>query len=445
MPEVMKAKRLFESPMLQSPNYDAGVHLAVEGIEIDASEKEAARFRKGHPARDGLPYEIESDCTVKRGINKAQSPVYPPMWRTTSKTKSATNLLQTLALKGLSYSYRALILDLGPLFLSIQWLTHTSVQMYPRSVYESTIKLVNTRMWLRKARVGMAFVFKDHVFAFLSLDLVFQPTWATSRAALPPPPSDFYSANWDFLDSLANWIRSRPNCDRNGLACDVIRSTRDVFLGIGLSLLLTDVEVFSNPSRTARFAAAYLQYLHRSRTGLSDLLRPAMKDWYLAPTVQQRMRYLDWLHVYAKDQTKLPARMAVLVDDYTDQLEDLSGLQMWFRYDMGTLYDVFEPTYVTEALSLPHNLGQLVFGHETWAQSELQLFAISANLPWRDAVAICKVEGKSSGAGMITEVKGKARRHTLFSYIVQQTRMVAIGPLEYCGNAHQVHIGSSTV
>ncbi|KAJ7302580.1 hypothetical protein DFH08DRAFT_826462 [Mycena albidolilacea] len=337
---------------------------------------------------------------------------------------------------------------------------------------------------LRKARVGMAFVFKDHVFAFLSSDLVFQPTWATSRAALPPPPSDFYSANWDFLDCLANWIRSRPNCDRNGLACDVIRSTRDVFLGIGLSLLLTEAEVFSNPSRTAR-----------------DLLRPAMKDGYLAPTVQQRMRYLDWLHVYAKDQTKLPARMAVLVDDYTDQLEDLSGLQMWFRYDMGTLYDVFEPTYVTEALSLPHNLGHLIFGHETWVElggrlsdgsdALTSLFSDEGRLsqsfsylrsqpiflaglldsptflrpdhysplflPPADMNAyicprryihgstICKVEGKSSGAGMITEVKGEARRRTLFSYIVQQTRMVAIGPLEYCGNAHQVHIGSSTV
>ncbi|KAJ7892487.1 hypothetical protein B0H14DRAFT_2335320 [Mycena olivaceomarginata] len=289
------------------------------------------------------------------------------MWRTTSKTKSATNLVQTLALKGLSYSYRALILDLGPLFLSIQWLTHTSVQMYPRSVYESTIKLVNKN--LRKARVGMAFVFKDHVFAFLSSDLVFQVCYAHIFI--------FITRQLGFSRLPCNWIRSRPNCDRNGLACDVIRSTRDVFLGIGvytvnelfflaagLSLLLTEAEVFSNPSRTARFAAAYLQYLHRSRTGLSDLLRPAMKDGYLAPTVQQRMRYLDWLHVYAKDQTKLPARMAVLVDDYTD----LSGLQMWFRYDMGTLYDVFEPTYVTEAFSLPHNLGHLIFGHETWVE-----------------------------------------------------------------------------
>lgn len=31
---------------------------------------------------------------------------------------------------------------------------------------------------LRKARVGMAFVFKDHVFAFLSSDLVFQVCYA---------------------------------------------------------------------------------------------------------------------------------------------------------------------------------------------------------------------------------------------------------------------------
>ncbi|KAJ7861373.1 hypothetical protein B0H14DRAFT_3863411 [Mycena olivaceomarginata] len=418
------------------------------------------------------------------------------MWRTTSKAKSATNLVQALALKGFSYSYRALIPDLGPLFLS--------VTMYPRSVYESTIKLVNKN--LRKARVGMAFVFKDHVFAFLSSDLVFQPTWATSRAALPPPPSDFYSANWDFLDSLANWIRSRPNCDWNGLACDVIRSTRDAFLGIGvytvnelfflagLSLLLTEAEPIFNICIAL---------------GLSDLLRPAMKDGYLAPTVQQRMRYLDWLHVYAKDQTKLPTRMAVLVHDYTDQLEDLSGLQMWFRYDMGTLYDVFEPTYVTEALSLPHNLGHLIFRHETWVElggrlsdgsdaltslfsdeglldsptflrpdhysplflpptdmnaytrphryihayrARKQMWSITpfpldsqGRSEIEDAVAICKVEGKSSGAGMITEIKGEARRRTLFSYIVQQTRMVAIGPLEYCGNAHQVHIGSSTV
>jgi hypothetical protein len=120
MPEVRESEASFRiANAAVTKLLDAGVHLAVEGIEIDASEKEAARFRKGHPARDGLPYEIESDCTVKRGINKAQSPVYPPMWRTTSKTKSATNLVQTLALKGLSYSYRALILDLGPLFLSV--------------------------------------------------------------------------------------------------------------------------------------------------------------------------------------------------------------------------------------------------------------------------------------------------------------------------------------
>ncbi|KAF8148509.1 hypothetical protein K438DRAFT_1779580 [Mycena galopus ATCC 62051] len=46
---------------------------------------------------------------------------------------------------------------------------------------------------------------------------------------------------------------------------------------------------------------------------------------------------------------------------------------------------------------------------------------------------------------MPTEVKGEARRHMLFSYIVQETRNVSIAPLEYCGNAHLVRIGSSDV
>ncbi|KAK7021461.1 hypothetical protein R3P38DRAFT_1126673 [Favolaschia claudopus] len=44
-----------------------------------------------------------------------------------------------------------------------------------------------------------------------------------------------------------------------------------------------------------------------------------------------------------------------------------------------------------------------------------------------------------------TEITGVPRRRMLFSYIVQQTRKVAIGPLEYCGNAHLVRIGSSDV
>ncbi|KAJ7227611.1 hypothetical protein B0H12DRAFT_1148920 [Mycena haematopus] len=317
--------------------------LALEAIEIDATDKEASQFPKNHPTREGLPYTIDSSSTVKRGTNRSQSYVYPEIF----------GPLTDLALQDISYTHRALILNLGPLFLMIQWLTHSWVQLFPRSEYESTIQIVNKKV--------------HHVIAFLSSDLVFQPTWAFSRDTLPPSPSDFYSRGWDFLPALTEWMLSRLHLDRNGLACEVIRAANDVFLGIGISPLLTEAEVFSNPSRVARLCGAYIEYQHKSRTGLRQLLRPAMRDGYLAPTQRQRLGYIDWLHVYAKDRSKIPVRMAELVDDYVVQVEERLVLpQKWVRYDADFLYDVFEPTFLSTALSSDHNLGHLVFGTQTW-------------------------------------------------------------------------------
>ncbi|KAJ7812143.1 hypothetical protein B0H14DRAFT_3879752 [Mycena olivaceomarginata] len=231
--------------------------LPLKHIDADATDKEAARFPKEHPAQSGLAYTIDSSSAVACGVNKAQGYIFPPMWRTGGKKDTAPlGSLTDLALAGVSYTYRALILDLGPLFLMVQWLTHTSVQLYPRDVYEERI---------RKFRIGMALIFEHYVIAFLSSDLVFQPTWASSREVLPPSPSNFYDPGWEFLTAVTKWMQSRLNADRNGLACEVIRAANDVFLGIGvytvveifflagLSPFLTEAEVFTNPSRVARF------------------------------------------------------------------------------------------------------------------------------------------------------------------------------------------------
>jgi hypothetical protein len=100
--------------------------LRVEHIEIDASESEANQFKKDHPARNGLPYQIDSSCTAKRGINHAQGFIFPPMWRTTGKQKSAHNISEHV-LRGLDYTYHALILDLGPLFLMVNCLRDSGI------------------------------------------------------------------------------------------------------------------------------------------------------------------------------------------------------------------------------------------------------------------------------------------------------------------------------
>ncbi|KAJ7649351.1 hypothetical protein DFH06DRAFT_1094851 [Mycena polygramma] len=487
---------------------EAGASLTLESIEIDATDKEQARFKKDHPASRGLPYTIDSKSTVTRGTNKAQGYVYPPMWRTPGK-QPAKDLLSQLVLKDISYTHRSLILDFGKLFLMIQWMTHTSAQLYPRIDWETTVKLTDKKV--RKFCVGMALVFKDHVLSFQSADLVFQPTWTESRDALPPCPADFYSADWDFLRDLAQWMRNRlsADTDQNGLACEVIRAANTVFLGIGvytvieifflagLSPLLTEAEVFSNPSRTARFCAGYLQFLHQSRMGLRSLIRPAMHSGYLAPTTAQRLKYIDWLHVYAKDCARIPVRMAALVDDYIGKLEEFSSHSSWVRYDTPSLYDVFEPTLVSAALSLDHNLGHLIYGSDVWIQlggtlSEgkdpltsffrerdhieaptflrpghydplfLEAGDIRAqSLPRRTTFtfrsnkkqlwSITPFPDNSQGRAQVEDstcvqqIIGEDRKRMLFSHIVKKTRKVAIGPLEYCGNARRVKIGSSTV
>ena len=41
-----------------------------------------------------------------------------------------------------------------------------------------------------------------------------------------------------------------------------------------------------------------------------------MKGMVLAPTQSQRLKYQDWLHVYAKDLTALSRRMGSLLSEY---------------------------------------------------------------------------------------------------------------------------------
>ncbi|KAJ6629692.1 hypothetical protein B0H10DRAFT_2428290 [Mycena sp. CBHHK59/15] len=189
MPESHESQASFEIvDVTVTALIKEGVSLRIENIEIDAMETEKKQF-KDHPARSGLPYAIDSKFTVKRGISKAQSYLYPAMWHTPGK-KMSEHLLTELVLKDISYTHRTLILDLGPLFLMIQWMTHTAPHLG---------ELVNKKV--HKFKVEMAFIFESHVLAFNSNDLVFQPTWADSRDKLPPSP------NWVFLTTLTAWLR----------------------------------------------------------------------------------------------------------------------------------------------------------------------------------------------------------------------------------------------
>jgi hypothetical protein len=66
-----------------------GASLRVHPIEINGTEQEAKGFNNNHPAKQGLPYAIDSTCTVKvmQGTKKTQGYVYPSMWHSFGKRR----------------------------------------------------------------------------------------------------------------------------------------------------------------------------------------------------------------------------------------------------------------------------------------------------------------------------------------------------------------------
>ncbi|KAF8152979.1 hypothetical protein B0H34DRAFT_677203 [Crassisporium funariophilum] len=468
----------------------------VIALWADASDKEAQRLKHIPGVKEGHVYQLTAETTAVRGSRYVQTSLWPHMWR---KTPSKPNPppIQTLQLRGLSTTNRAIILDLGPL--------HLKSGMIP------SIRKVDKKS--RAFRVVLALEFQDFVLAFLSRDLLSQPTWATSKESLPPTPPDLFHEYFAFLECVASWMSSRRNCARDGLACDEIRAWNATWSGIGvytvcelffdagLSPFLTERELFDSPSRTARFCEAFWTFAHRSHIDLPQLLKQCTIDGILAPTKEQRLTYKDWLHVYAKDRVRTSPRLAILIDEYKLQLSNLAASEdVWYR-DTTPLYDTFEPEYIFPALKENVKkrvvLGHLIFGHEQWdtlrgylgsdddigddplslhystlgllnsnshlrpnfyqtllpgdnqnkrsmrktyvyqgdKKGDKQTWSVTPTFPLNSRVDR-KARNPSSTPNLIV---GKERESLLFKHIVLNSSDVAIGPLEYCGNGRVIY------
>ncbi|KAF7790440.1 hypothetical protein EIP86_001395 [Pleurotus ostreatoroseus] len=215
----------------------------------------------------------------------------------------------------------------------------------------------------------MAFDFGPFgILAFVSLDLLFTPNWATSFEALPYQLPDVYTDYWSFLEAVANWIKARHKAksSRSGLATTEIRGANRVFAGIGvytvlelfflagLSVFLTEYEFFTSPSRIARFCEAYWAFAHEAHTELEMFLQPYYHGYILAATKEQRLRFSYWLHVYGKKEIPVSERMHRLCMDYVDSLNDFAKTPNVTRLRDGVhtpLFDVFEPTFIQAALT----------------------------------------------------------------------------------------------
>ncbi|TFY56017.1 hypothetical protein EVJ58_g7891 [Rhodofomes roseus] len=460
--------------------HDSDTPLALQKIWADPTEKERCKYRSGHRASKGHVVEIYPEDKFRRGSKSAQKPIFPPA---PFSGQRPLRPLSHLVLLSVERTPRSVILDFGPLKFQIHLQTHTMAQVYTRGQWDDEICQVNEMT--RGFKIGMAFDFGTCVLAFPTLDKIFTPHWAFSKEELPVRHADVYTNFVGFLKGLVDWMENRWNNDRadmGGLAVNAIRDADTVFGGLGvysvvevfflagLSVFLTELEVFRAPSRVARLCEAFWMFAHRAHQDMTSLLQPCWHGFILAAEQKQRLRYANWLNVYAKRKTLISARMKALYMDYIDVLQrhDRDYEDVIIRGKDCQLYDVFEPTLIQAALSEKAvNLGHLIFGTDEWtllsgtsgesmqpgdpltmtlprlvptylyrAEGQKALWTICPSFPPM-LVAPCKENfvGRRSGATAYTMVTGDLKEKETFQYIVTHTMSAARGPLEYCGMA----------
>ncbi|KAL0958623.1 hypothetical protein HGRIS_013960 [Hohenbuehelia grisea] len=349
--------------------------------------------------------------------------------------------------------------------------------------------------------IGIAFEFPENILAFLSADNMVQPTWTVTACPSAPLPPDIYEDFMRFLVEVVAWARVQIASNKTQTFASLIRDSDEqhVWNGMGVytssenaamsgcSIFLTIAAVILVPSRFARWILAFRQWAFDSKHGtLPQLLNACIRNNNVfAPTKEQRLRYKQYLHVWARKRAELPARMAALVDDYITAIHAIGDSHSSRVFcDEISACDVFEPSWIKDALTFPINLGHLVFGDKVWAElgtpspfvtdpltefyREQGLLGSCTYLKpdyYKPLFVPTKTRSLSHRptflyrgdkqiwslvpafpAGSLfsrdmpipvecgTEIVGDEREALTFTHIVTKTQQVAIGPLEYWGN-----------
>ena len=86
----------------------------VRALHADGTKAEVARAKKQTRLSEGHVTKLDATCTWKRGNDKSQTALWPPMWRKLPSRLSPPPI-EGLQLKSIDYTCRTLILDLGSL------------------------------------------------------------------------------------------------------------------------------------------------------------------------------------------------------------------------------------------------------------------------------------------------------------------------------------------
>ena len=95
---------------------EKGIDLSLIGLWADATEAESHLL-----APDGLVYCLSASSKVKRGSRSAQTSLWPEMWKITH-TQPDPPSIQSLVWKGVHWTSRAIVMDMGRLHFQVCYL-----------------------------------------------------------------------------------------------------------------------------------------------------------------------------------------------------------------------------------------------------------------------------------------------------------------------------------
>ncbi|KAF4569538.1 hypothetical protein EYR36_009332 [Pleurotus pulmonarius] len=220
--------------------------------------------------------------------------------------------------------------------LEVQMLTHTVLQVYDADQWGKSISTVDKSK--QGFKIGMALDFGDYVMAFLTMDNLFR--------LLKP-----FARQQELLLEIGVYTIS------------------EIMHRAGLLPILTEKEVFDDPSRFARLIKAFYCHAARAHEEVWALVKPFLRsNFFIAVQNEDRLLYTKWLAVHGKDQTWISKRLHIQYKDLLAWLAKASQLlEPLIRSKDNGFFDLVEPTLLQAGLEKDTNLGGLIFGPDTWA------------------------------------------------------------------------------
>ncbi|KAF6759969.1 hypothetical protein DFP72DRAFT_1166793 [Ephemerocybe angulata] len=333
MPEVREciAFHLAITPFFETA-LETGEDLTVLDLWADAADSIKKETKL---SQDRCPYRLQNDSTAMRGHASGQEALYPE-----------------------------------PLLTREAWRTIYTAEQW--KIMVRTPKPSENDH--RRARVGLGIEMAAHTIAFISLDNLFESLWRDRFEALPRVYKNIYDGYSEWLELVVEWLEEVEQKGKKGRAlwektarsairdsegqmpfCGVgVYTVCELFHDAGFWPFMSLAELVHCPSRMARFCEALWSYVHKSYSDLQNLLAGAKVDGLFAASRSKRKEYVEWLHVYARQTCRMPARMAVLAEEQIARFTSFDDSESWYRFEGPVrVYDVFDPLYIKSALEHP--------------------------------------------------------------------------------------------